>query len=367
MNRSVDEAIAGFLLGVRRRWLVRRGLQALLIAVAAQYAILAATRIVNRSFQLRLPELTTGIYLALVLVAGAALRARPARMAREADRALGLKDRLASFLDLGARRDVDGRYREAQAAETAAALDGVDPAAAVAVPRWLWAAPPLFLWMVYASYFAFFLPQPLQWVRQFRVAVTGGAGGGAPEGSAPGKSAPSSGDPGSGEAGRPAPKPSPEPAGQKVVSSPPPPEKPHPDLTRGAADLAETAGQAGGGASGPGSGAGGGANFPQPARLFSVPVGSGLTPVGATAAGTATKGGGPAGTAPRGRVAFNLVPGRGAGSGLLGPGSGQGTGKEGALRIEVDFATLAPEVRENVRRYFDELSSLFTGGSLGTR
>jgi len=34
--------------------------------------------------------------------------------------------------------------------------------------------------------------------------------------------------------------------------------------------------------------------------------------------------------------------------------------------IEVDFAALSPEVRENVRRYFVELSSLFTGGSLGT-
>jgi len=354
-------AITGFLRRVRRRWLLLRGLQILLVAVAAQYAILAATRVVNRSFQLQLPELTPGLLVALLLLAGAALRARPPRMARQADRALGHEDRLASFLDLGSRRDVDDRYRRAQATETAAALAGVNPRGSVAVPRWLWAAPPLFLWMIYASYFAFFLPRPLQWVQQFRAAVTGGAGGAAPGGSSPGRDVSATG-----EAGRPAPPPVPEAA--KQAAAPPPPSRPHPDRAPGAADPVETAGPVGpaGGESGGGSGAGGAANFPQPARLFSVPVGAALTPVGETAAGTAPKGGGAGTTAPRGRVAFNLVPGRGAGSGLLGPGSGQGTGKDGGLRIEVDFAALSPEVRENVRRYFVQLSSLFTGGSLGT-
>lgn len=359
-------SVGRFLRSARRRWLLRRGLQALLAAVAVNYLLLAAVNLANRALGLRLPALATGLLVALALIAGAALRARPARIAREADRALGLKDRLASFLDLGPRADVDGRYRDAQAAETAAALARVDPRRAIRLPRWLWVAPPLFLAMVYHSHLATFLPQPLRWVRQARIFVAGGPGGPAGDADAPLKivsTAPSAAGDAAGGPGQP-PQPAPAPQTEQPAPTPPPPGQPHPDAAH--------PGQQGGTAAAPprgafpaGAGGGGGAaSMPQPARLFSAPVGAALTPV---REGLPPATGAVPAAAPRGRVAFNLVPGRGAGAGAVGPGSGQGTGTEEGLSIVVDFAALSPEVRDTVRRYFDTLSTLFTGGSLGTR
>ncbi|HEY5999032.1 MAG TPA: hypothetical protein VI078_06970, partial [bacterium] len=170
-----------FLRSARRRWLGRRALQALLAAFAAHHLVLLATALVNRIWGRVLPGLSTGPFVALVLFVASFPGARPARIAPALDRALGFKDRLASFLDLAGRADVDERYRRAQAAETAAALARVSPRRAVPIPRWLWAAPALFAWLLYASYFSFFLPQPLRWVRQLTMTVTGGPGGPASE------------------------------------------------------------------------------------------------------------------------------------------------------------------------------------------
>jgi len=361
-----SRAVAPFLRQVRRRWLVRQGLRFLLVACAANAGVLWATKFAQRFLGRELPQLTTAPFVFLALLAGALVRARPEMMAREADRALRLKDRLASFLDLGSRADVDDRYRKAQAAETASTLATVDPRSAVAVPRWLWVAPPLFLWVIYASYFSFFLPQPLQFVRRLRIAVSGLTGrsatGESPAGTSGGipEANPSRGS------AKPSPPPSPRPDGETAPPQPPPPGKAHSDPPPGGADTTGTA-QAGldkthGGV----SGGAGPTSLPQPARLFSVPVSSTLTPVGE--AGEAQSARKPPGEAvPQGRVAFNLVPGRGSGSGLKGPGSGQGTGKGEGLQVVVDFAALPSDVREQVRRYFAGLSQLFTGGPLGTR
>jgi len=359
-----SHSVTLFLRSVGRRWLLRQSLLFLLVASVVHVGLLVATQLANRALALELPRLATAPLIFLVLLAGALARRRPERLAWQADRVLGLKDRLSSFLDLGARRDVDERYRGAQARETASALAAVDPRGAVAVPPWLWAGPPLFLWLIYTSYFSVFLPQPLQFVRQLRLAVSGSSGRPGDGDRAGAGANRAVADAHRGDASpKPAPAPQAPPAEKAALSQPPhdaPAPKPGDPAAAGTPPAAAEAPLRGSPA------AGGPTGLPQPARLFSVPLTAALTPVGADA--LAPAGGAPRGAAaPQGRVAFNLVPGRGAGGGAIGPGSGQGKGAGGGFEVVVDFAALPADVREPVRRYFEGLSHLFTGGMLGTR
>ena len=346
-----------FLRRARRRYLTRELLGAAFASAAASLLLELAFGLASRRFGLDLPAVSIGIVLALVLGALALRRNRIDRVAARADRGLRLKDRLVTFLDFHGRSDIDPDFRQAQAAEAAAALARTDLPRGIPVPRLLWAAPLLFGWMLYVDYFAFFVPSSPPFFQQVARIVS------------PPRAAPGAGDaPGDGVSGEKA-----EPATPSAPRPDRPETAPGETTPDAPGDKKPPEGEVGPKDQGaPGSGdqsvpphqAAAPAVISEPARLYSEPVGKTLTPVAEARPGST-----PAALPElplRGRISFNLVPVDGEGVGPAGTGTKPGAGKAEGLGITIDYDAVPPEYRPHVRRYFNALVRLFQRGTDGT-
>ena len=127
--------VRAFLEHFRRRSLGLTLLRLCFVAVAVNEVVRWSTHGLNVAYRLRLPVLSPGPWLLILLFAVLWRRWSLLVTARRADAALGFRDRLVSFLDFAARTDVSAPFREAQAAEAAAALGPLGPRA---FPRFRW-------------------------------------------------------------------------------------------------------------------------------------------------------------------------------------------------------------------------------------
>jgi len=357
-EQPANAPLPEFLRRSRRRYLTRELLGAAFTSAAASLLLELALGWASRIFGLDLPAVSIGIVLFLVLGALALRRNRVDRVAARADRGLRLQDRLVTFLDFRARTDIDPDFRRAQAGEAALALARTDLTRSIPVPRLLWAAPLLFGWMLYVDYFAFFVPFTPPFFQQVvRVADPRRAAtrtGDAPEeGAFEEKS-----DPGAAL----------QPRQDHPATPPTPPAAPGDTKPPVGEDAPADQPAPGAGDQGASSGL---AAIPafinEPARLYSEPVGKGLTPVADAAPGSAPAAPTALPELPlRGRISFNLVPVDGEGVGPAGTGTKPGAGKAEGLGITIDYDAIPPEYRPHVRRYFNALMRLFQGRTDGT-
>lgn len=352
-KEASEEELQTFLLRARRRYLVRDFLvvagASAVLSLALEYALF----FVSRGFDLGWAPFSIGLPLFFVAGVVCLRRNRVGPVAARTDVALGLKDRLTTFLDFRARTDVDAGFRRAQAREAAAALPSRNLARGIRISAPLRAAPLLFAWMLYIDYFPYVIPYTPFVVQQLvPSAVSNRAAPRQRESPAPPEQLPGTEPP----AATPPREPSPQTTPPSAHDARTPPGEGTPPEGQPGADDAEMP-RAG---SVPGM-------IGEPARLYSEPATKGLTPVGRDATGPA---GSPAGELPaaplRGRISFNLVPADGEGEGPAGSGTTPGGGVSRSLEITVDYDSIPPEYRSHVRRYFSVLVRLFQGGNDGT-
>lgn len=298
-----------------------------------------------------------GLLVLAALVLPALRRWTPAASAAEADARLGLRDRLASWVDFRGRAEIPEAIRVAQAGETARALAGATPAAAAPISRWRKAGPAL---LVLCLVYQFFIPvRASRFSPLVNVIVPGWRLAPPLGGGTPGERADSSG------AEEPSPGEKPEPG--QSATPPAEAEKMHGEKSSGPkspADLDERAGVeaktrlANGDArksgdrtrpAGPDD-ARGGEDPRQPGRIESERVGARLAEVvdplyrsGASPARAAL---------PSGVATFHLLPQAGAG----GEGAGAGGDTVAPEPVRVDLDAVPAVYRPIVKAYFDHLA-----------
>lgn len=345
-----------------------RLLEALLWSVAANEGWRWGTLLLNRVAGADFPVLFIGLPLLAVLSFRIALARRPARVAALADARIGLSDRLSSYLDFGSRDDVPGPMRQAQAAETAGRIGGVDLARAFPIGFRRALAVPLFALMLWFTYLNPFMPGG---------GIPGPPGGpsgrlagtgpkedvGAPELAARRTDPPPEGKPAD------APRPGGGEAPDAADAAPPaitgteqPAGARRSDAERAARSEAQrrrAAGMRGG--KGP-------RTMKEPVRLVSETVGQSLTPVSERLVQAPPRAPGrvePPPPGPRGLIALDLLPREMEAAGGL-RGSGNVGSLETPTKIEIDFDAVPGEYRDYVRRYFVNLGLLDNGGRRGT-
>ncbi len=360
-----------FLRRLRWRLAARQSLHGLLWAFLAAEVWLWGTILVNRLSGRDLPILNLGLPLAGVLLVRAVFFTRLEEAAGMADRRLGLKDRLTSYLDFTRRAEIPRDYREAQREETAAALGLKDPARALPFRYHHWLGVPLFLALMILTYFNPLLP-PMPFVVvpgptiHRRGAPRGRAGGSAttagPEADvarqAPPSTPPEARDdrgtsvaPGGGEEERPTS--DEEGKGETAAGAGGEPDR---DRNQAAAPPGNQASVEGG--------AGRRGKVSEPLHLYSETVGKSLTPVaeGARPGRFLAAKASLSQVLPKGRVAFDLIPRGLEGAGGTGGAGGTVGSRREPGEIIIDFDSIPEEYREFVRRYFGQIGMTTRGG-----
>lgn len=136
--------LRSWLEGFRRRSLALTLLRLCFVAVAVNEVVRWSALGLNVAYRLRLPILSPGFPLLVLLFAAQLRRWSLSAAARRADLALSFRDRFVSFVDFAARMDVPAPFREAQAEEAAAALGKRGPRNPPAF-RWYLAFGPVLL------------------------------------------------------------------------------------------------------------------------------------------------------------------------------------------------------------------------------
>jgi len=153
-----SEALQAFIAGVRARLVFSALLGAAAFAALVNETVRwsAAAAVVYLGWNV--PVLGfIGLLVLLVLVPVTRRRWSIKAAAGMADARLGLRDRLASWVDFSGRDEIPAVIRRVQAAETGRALAGVNPAAVVPIARWRKAGP---LLLAACLAYPFFLPRP---------------------------------------------------------------------------------------------------------------------------------------------------------------------------------------------------------------
>jgi hypothetical protein len=354
----------------RLRLLARTLLWAALASVVLNEALARGAAALSRLAGLHLAVPYIAPLLVAVLSVRSLRRLRAPAVAAEVDRRAGLKDRLATAVDLAGRADCDPEFREAQLRDAAASAAAVSLPRVVPVPAPLYAAALLFLAHFWINVVNPFLPTtPLRFVPRGAPGRRP-AGEGVRAGAERAVEAPQVRPPGE-TAGQPPQGPPPEsgvtvthrpgqhvpPATQDAPPDAQPMQSPLPNIRskppRGAEPAgAETAQEA--------------SDAAEPMQLYSETVGAKLTPV----SGTPLQGAAPQAPLPAapgsGRMSFNLLPGGTGGGQGGGGGAAGGGGGTAPLRIVVDFERVPAAYRGLVRRYFEALEKAREGGQRGS-
>ena len=342
------EAIHGFLRRAARRLLLRRLLTAAAAGAAANVLLYGLVRGLNGVLAASLYPIDIGLPLFGVLAIRALWRGRGRFTAGDADRELGLKDRLVSFLDFSRRLDLDQRLCAAQAWETTTRIGTIDLRRGLKIHVLLWGLlPPAVIVLMFSSIDPWISRMLRTSPGTHRITEVVDHGDAVAPGAGERPEAPTAAkEPGSDRdvAGKTGPK-------------DPDPEKPATDSVQAARNRERVTSTAQPPETGPaprGEHVAAPGLLEEPAQLYSETVGERLTPVAADATNRERSREAPPATAWRGNVSFRLAPQDLPG----GPGrGGEGGGRTPGLEITIDFNRVPPAYRDYVRRYFERLQA----------